>query len=300
MTPEAVLALPGSYSTSLGGTASGELRGAVAIPDEGPGFYHNPIRPYEARFGTVEMVQSIMRAAAAVAAAIPGSLLTVNDIGLREGGPIRQHASHQAGRDADILFYSVDSRGEPIRSVGVPIDPKGEGTDFKDLADPSDDQPIKLDVVRTWRFAAAFIEAAGDDLQRIFIAEHIRSMLLAEAARVHADPAIVQRFADVTCQPSTPHDDHMHVRLYCTPEDMALGCRDGLPTYPYRLSALSALGLSPLMVTKRPDARARAARTTTPEQAKKRAGPMHALVHAFLHQREAWLRQPHPGRPYCK
>lgn len=303
LTPEAVLQLPSNASTSIGGPSTGQVRGAVALPDKGRGFYHNPIRPYEARFGTVELVQTIMRAAAIVENELPGSVLVVNDLGLQAGGPIRQHASHQAGRDADILFFSVDSQGKPLPSVGVPIDPKGQGTDFKDLADPSDDQPVALDVPRTWRFAAALLEAAGDNLQRIFIVEHVRSMLLAEAARVHADPAIMQRFADVTCQPEAPHDDHMHVRLFCTPEDMALGCRDGTPTYPFRVAALSALGLTPVLQTLQQTIaarKARAQRTTTPEEARKKAGPMHALVKEFLHQREAWLKRPSPGRPYCR
>jgi penicillin-insensitive murein endopeptidase len=273
------------------------------MPDEGPGFYHNPIRPDGARFGTVELVQNIMRAAGQVHAAIPDSLLTVNDLGLREGGPIHEHGSHQAGRDADILFYSVDARGNPVRSVGVPIDPSGKGIDFKDLKDPKDDQPIKLDARRTWRFVAALIEVAQENLQRIFVVEHVRKMLLDEAARVHAPKATVQRFADITCQPETPHDDHLHIRLFCTPEDLKAGCLDGPPNYPFRIAQLSSLGMTPLMASLARSAaerRARAARTTSPEQAKRRAGPMHERVVAFLKEREAWLRKPSPGRPYCK
>jgi len=299
---EAVLALPGSHSASIGGPSSGQVRGAVALPDRGPGYYHNPARPYAARFGTVELVQSIMRAAANVDKAMPGSVLVVNDLGLEEGGPIRQHGSHQAGRDADILFYSVDDKGKPLPSVGVPIDPKGKGTDFKDLAEPSDDQQVALDVPRTWRFFQELIAVTQGSLQRMFIVEHVRSMLLAEAARVHAPKDIVQRFADMTCQPEYPHDDHVHIRLYCTPEDMVLGCRDSAPNYPHRVAALAALGLTPLMAAPRStgDQKASSARKTTPEEAKKKAGPMHALVTQFLKQREAWLKRPSPGRPYCK
>jgi penicillin-insensitive murein endopeptidase len=274
----------------------------VPFPDSGRGFYHNTKRPYEARFGTVELVQTIMRAAAKVDEENPGSVLVVNDLGLIEGGPIRQHGSHQAGRDADILFYSVDGRGQPLPSVGVPIDPQGKGTDFKDLADPRDDQPVALDVKRTWQFARALIEVSDDNLQRIFIVEHVRSMLLAEAERVHAPKRIMQRFADVTCQPEAPHDDHMHVRLFCTPEDMADGCRDSPPVYPYRTAALSAVGLSPLLASMQhtsEEKRARAALTTTAGEAKKKAGPMHALVKQFLKIREAWLRKPKVGRTYC-
>jgi penicillin-insensitive murein endopeptidase len=300
---EEVLALPGSHSTSIGAPSLGRIEGSVPLPDEGPGYYHNAKRPYGARFGSVELVQFIVRAAANVAEKIPESVLTVNDLGLQEGGPIHEHGSHQAGRDADILFYSVDARGKPIRSVGVPIEPGGAGIDFKDLRDPKDDQPIKLDVRRTWRFAAELIEVADVHLQRIFIVEHVRQMLLDEAARVKAPKKVVQRFADITCQPETPHDDHMHIRLFCTPEDMAKGCMDSPPVYPYRIESLAKLGLAPLIASLQQtiaERRARKARTTTPEQAKKKAGPMHAKVTAFLKQREAWLKKPSPGRPYCK
>jgi penicillin-insensitive murein DD-endopeptidase len=299
----AVLALDGSASTSLGGPSSGHLLGGIALPDRGPGFFHNPIRPDQARFGTVELVQAIVRAAAAVERDLPGSSLAVNDLGLEAGGPIAQHGSHQAGRDADILFYMQDVHGQPIPAVGVPIDPQGKGIDFKDLSVPDDDQPEQLDRARTWHFVAALLEQTEDAVQRIFLVEHVRSMLLAEAKRVHAPAAIVQRFEDVTCQPEAPHDDHLHVRLYCTPQDMAQGCLDSPPTYPWRLQALKALGLKPLLAStqrNKEESDARAKRTTTPAEARKKAGPMHADVVKFLAQREAWIKRPSPGRPYCR
>jgi penicillin-insensitive murein endopeptidase len=279
------------------------LLGGVALPDSGPGYVHNTERPSEARYGTVELVQAIVRAAAIVDHDLPGSVLVVNDLGLLEGGPIRQHGSHQAGRDADILFYSLDAHDKPLPSVGVPIDPKGKGWDFKDLTTPADDQRVKLDAPRTWRFVQALLEVAPDSVQRIFIVEHVREMLLAQAAKAHAPKALVQRFADLTCQPDAPHDDHLHVRLYCTPEDIAAGCEDSPPIYPWRTALLKALGVHSVIAsaykTKKEQSEARE-RITTPAQAKKRAGKMDARVLAFLAEREAWLKQPHPGRPYCR
>jgi penicillin-insensitive murein endopeptidase len=298
-----VLALDGSVSTSIGGPSSGHVEGAIALPDRGPGFYHNPKRPEEARFGTVELVQAIARAAAVVDKELPGSALTVNDLGLREGGPIPQHASHQAGRDADILFYVLDEHAAPIPSVGVPIDPKGKGWDFKDLAVPEDDQRVQLDVPRTWRFVAALLEVANEAVQRIFIVEHVRSMLLKEAKRVHAGKALVQRFEDITCQPGSPHDDHLHLRLFCTPQDMAAGCLDSTPVYPWREQALQALGLRPLMAANgrgKEEQDAVKKRTTSPAEARKKAGLMHAKVKQFLAERELWIKRPSPHRPYCK
>jgi len=297
-------ALPGpEATTSIGAPGAGELRGAAALPKQGPGFIHNPKRPEQARYATHEMIAAIMGAAAVVDAEYPGSGLVVNDLSLEHGGPIAQHGSHQNGRDADILFYVFDAKGEPIPSVGVPIDPSGRGFDFKDLTTPADDQPVRLDAKRTMRFIAALIEHAGDDVQRIFIAEHVRTLLLAEANRARIAKATRERFELLSCQPGTPHDDHMHVRFHCTAQDMQAGCSDSPPTYPFRRSALAALGLRPTV-----EARGKRAarqkevedRTTSPAEARAEAGPMHARVRQFLAKREAWLPQPHPGRPFCR
>lgn len=301
----AVLALDGSASTSVGAPGRGKLTGGVALADAGPGFVHNPKRPGEARFGTVEMVQAIVRAAAEVDKQMPGVPLVVNDIGLAEGGPIHQHGSHQNGRDADILFYSFDVKGEPLQSVGVPVDPKGLGWDFKDLRVPGDDVRVKLDARRTWRFVQALFEVAFDDIQRIFLVEHVRAMLLAEAKKQHAPARIVERFADITCQPGAPHDDHMHVRLWCSAEDLAHGCEDKPPLYPWRKQALAALGIEPVLAkaATAEDREAVEARTTSEAEARVEAqkhGPMHAKVRRFLAEREAWRKQPHPGRTYCR
>lgn len=298
-----LLAMLGTLTTSVGAPAGGRLQGGVRLPSLGPGYRHNPKRPDKARYGTVETLQAIVKAAAIVDHDVPGSRLTVNDIGLSEGGPIAQHGSHQAGRDADILFYMLDAAGNPIPAVGVPLDPKGQGIDFKDLAIPGDDQKVKIDLPRTWRFVQALMEVAPDQVQRIFVVEHLRSLLLAEAERQRAPKLIRQRFDDMTCQPSAPHDDHLHVRFFCTPEDMTAGCEDSTPTYPWRVAALRQLGLEPIVASAkktREERENRAARTTTAAEAKKKAGPMHAKVIKFLAEREAWLKQPHPGRPYCK
>jgi penicillin-insensitive murein endopeptidase len=298
-----VLALPGSVSTSLGGPAGGRIRGAVALPDSGPGYKHNPRRPYEARFGTVETVQSIMRAAAVVERELAGSTLVVNDLGLIEGGPIVQHGSHQAGRDVDVLFYLLDARsGEPVPSVGAPLDPKGIGWDFKDLATPADDHKVKLDLPRTWRFFQALLEVAPEHVQRVYLVEHLRTLLLAEAERSRAPVELRERFADLSCQPSTPHDDHAHIRFFCTPEDMAEGCLDSAPVYPWRAGALRALGLEPVLAPGRTaeERAARRVRTTSAAKAKQSAGPMHAKVKRFLAERAHWLRPPRTGRLYCR
>jgi penicillin-insensitive murein DD-endopeptidase len=133
--------------------------------------------------------------------------------------------------------------------------------------------------------------------------EHVRTRLLAQAEKVGASQVVRDRFAEVTCQPSSPHDDHMHVRLFCAPDDIEAGCQDSPPIYPWRVQALGALGIEPVParpLSSRAERSAVAERTTSPEQARKRAGPMHSSVREFLDERRAWLQQPHPGRTYCR
>lgn len=305
LTAQDVLALSPAVSTSIGSPGAGEVKGAVALPKEGPGFRHNDRRPHEARFGTVELVQGLIKAAAAAPAE---DVVVINDLGLEHGGPIRQHGSHQSGRDVDVLFFSLDPKGKPVPAVGVPIDPKGRGIDFKDLAVRSDDVELRFDAKRTWRFVAKLIEATGDDVQRIFIVEHVRTMLLAEAERVKAPKKIKERFELVTCQPETPHDDHMHIRLFCSADDIAAGCVDGSPMMPFRRQALKKLGVTPVLETyaMRHEKKRREGvddRTTSMEEARvkiEKSGPMHARVRRFLDEREAWAVKPAVGRQFCK
>lgn len=295
---EALLALGPDASASIGGPNDGSVENAVPFPLEGPGFRFNPRRRPEARFGTVEMVQALVRAAMAVHAELPGSELVVNDLGHAGGGPIPQHDSHQSGRDVDVLFYLLDAAGRPIPSVGAPLDPEGEGVDFRDLAVAADDVPVRLDVPRTFRFVRALLENDGATVQRIFVAEHLRALLLEHARAISAPAAVVSRFEDVTCQPGSPHDDHLHVRFFCAPDDIRGGCQDESPIYPWQRSALRAAGVAPVAARPR-EGRPRAP-TTSPEAARERAGVLHPLVVAWLERREAWLRAPHPGRRYCR
>ena len=60
-----------------------------------------------------ELVDAIQRAAALVARRQPGAVLGVGDLSQRGGGNVAFHRSHENGRDADLLFYSVDENGAP-------------------------------------------------------------------------------------------------------------------------------------------------------------------------------------------
>ena len=305
-TEPSVLDASASESTSLGSPTRGRLEGGLALPLNAPGLLRLPRKDPESRYGTVELVHALVRAAAKVERETPGAPVSIGDLSRPEGGDISGHASHRSGRDVDVLFYLLRDDGEPfVPSKFIPLDPEGRGTDYGDLSDPADDVPVRIDIPRTWRFVAALL-AEDAAVQRILIVEHLRSALLAEAKRQGTAKDIVQRFAEVTCQPRFPHDDHMHIRVFCSAEDVRAGCEDPKPRFPWRIAELEAAGVEMLAPG---EGTAMDTEVATPkkkpklktiEQARAEAGPMHEDVVDFLDRRQAWARKPHPGRRWCR
>ena len=287
----------GFDSASARNPNDGTLRGGVPLPLTAPGLRFNPGRDPNARYGTVEMVRGLVEAGNRVDRELGGLPVTINDLSYAHGGPIPHHRSHQSGRDVDVLFYQLGPDGKPIESVGAFFDRSGAGVDFRDLADPSDDVTLQLDIPRTWLFLQALIEDDEAQLQHIYVAEHLRTLLL-DYARAHDVPAAtVARFADMSCQPGYPHDDHFHFRFFCAPDDIAEGCRDSPPMYPWQWQRLKAAGVRSLpLASKRNQAKAK---IVTHEEAREAAGPLDAEVERWLELRKQWIDPPHPGRTYC-
>lgn len=284
-------------STSVRNPNDGSLVGGVALPLTAPGLRFNPDRDPRGRYGTVEVVRTLVDAAARVDRELGGLPITINDLSLEGGGPIPHHRSHQSGRDVDVLFYQHGSDGKPIESVGAFFDRSGAGVDFGDLADPSDDVPLTIDIPRTWLLVRALIESEHAQLQNIYVAEHLRTLLLQHARSESAPADTVARFEAISCQPSYPHDDHFHFRFFCAADDIEDGCRDSPPVYPWQRQLLEAAGTRP-----RPLARKRKqaeADIVTHEEARASAGAMDAEVERWLELRKEWIEKPHPGRPYC-
>ncbi len=284
-------------SASIRNPNDGWLRGGVPLPLAAPGLRFNPNRDEGARYGTVEVVRTLLEAAARVDRELGGLPVTINDLSLQAGGPLPHHRSHQSGRDVDVLFYQFGPDGRPIESVGAFFDPRGVGIDFKDLADPSDDVELTLDVPRTWLFVRALIESEHAQLQNIYVAEHIRALLLGHAQSADAPPTTVERFEALTCQPSYPHDDHFHLRFFCSADDVVLGCRDSQPMYPWQMELLAAAGTKARPLA--PKRKQAEARIVTHEEARRDAGSMDAKVEHWLDLRKTWIDKPHPGRTYC-
>jgi penicillin-insensitive murein DD-endopeptidase len=283
-------------SSSIGSPFDGRLVNGVPLPLSGPGFRHNPLKDRGRRYGTAELVGALARAAGAVHEALPGSELTIDDLSARDGGDIPGHASHRSGRDVDVSFYLLDGDRRPRPGHSIPLDPDGRGTDYHALDDPADDDPVILDVPRTWKLVEALVLDSEAHVQRIYVVEHVRTILLEHARSIGAPERAIELFADVTCQPAFPHDDHMHIRLFCTPGDVKAGCEDTSPVYPWHRAHLAEAGVEPKLARPRGGPH----RTLTSHaEARAKAGAMHQTVVDFLDRREAWVQQPHPGRKHC-
>jgi len=230
---------------SVGNPNEGKLVNGRRLPARGEGFYSNPHGPNkEAKYATDEMIDAIIGVGRDVEGWAPGGTLYVNDLGFEEGGTIPHHQSHQAGRDVDFLFYMNDTRGKLIRPRGVHFDGRGEGSyNGGTRGDPSDDIAVRFDTRRNWYVLRSLIENPDAHVQRVFVSEGLRALMLDHASRTRQPEWVIERAGEVMCQPRVPHDDHFHVRLYCTSDDYSEGCRDTWPLYPWRRTELAATGL---------------------------------------------------------
>ena len=166
------------------------------------------------------MVGALHRASEWVNERLSGSPpLGVGDLSRARGGPISPYSrSHQSGRDSDLAFYQLDMKGHPVPADDL-VRFNGQGH--------SRGGDRVFDVRRNWLLVQALLEDPAIDIEWIFISEPLRKTLLAEADREGASVALSVRAARILHQPSDApaHDDHLHLRLRCTSEEVSAGCR---------------------------------------------------------------------------
>jgi penicillin-insensitive murein endopeptidase len=212
-------------SVSIGDTTHGRVANARALTEsESLGILPKQ-RERDLRYGTEELVGLLENAGKKLHAAT-GARLWVGNLGKREGGDITWSVSHNAGRDADVAFCYLDAKGRPVDPPDlVPLGRAGI----------SKDGTLALDPARTWIVVRSLLEDPASSIQFVFVAEHLKKKLLAQARATGAPPAVVERAAAILRQPAgaAPHDDHLHLRIYCSARDAAGGCVDGGLVHPF-------------------------------------------------------------------
>jgi penicillin-insensitive murein endopeptidase len=216
---------PGQQGT-VGVPHLGVQTDAVQLPTRGAGFVR--FRPLGRHYwGLPRLVNAIEAAASYVADAVPGGApLVVGDLSARTGGKIQGHNSHRSGRDVDLLYYVTSPAGVPLESRGfVPLE--GDGLGYV----PETGEFVRVDLVRQWQLVKFLLTTREVGVQFMFMSRSLEALLI-EYALARAEPLeLVHRAQSVLFQPtdSTPHDDHMHLRIACAPDEGVTGCTGGGP-----------------------------------------------------------------------
>ncbi len=227
----------GDRSLSMAGTSSGWLHRGAILPDRATALER--ARPGEAtRAGVPRLLAALEHAAAEVEGAFPGARpLRIGDLSSPMGGRHSRHRSHRSGRDVDILYYLTGA-------AGVPVEPRGRVafSRFGVAPDLETGEVVTFDDARNWHLVRTLLADPSIEVQWVFCSRGIKSRLLRHALALEPDRDLVARAAYVLAQPANaaPHDDHFHVRVFCTLEERALGCRDVAPFWPWLRARLDA------------------------------------------------------------
>lgn len=240
-------------SGSVGWPHHGVQTGAVELPEHGPGFVRYR-KKGGYNWGQPALVEALMTAARQVHEARPGGPpLVVGDLSAQHGGKVSRHASHRSGRDVDLLWYLTTAEGAPIESMhfvqlgsdGLGLTPSG--------------RYVRLDVPRQWLLVKSLLRSL--DVQWMFVSSPVEALLIDHALASGEETELLWRAQNVMQEPpdSLPHDDHLHLRIACSPAASVRGCAGGGPYWSWlpappelwsfdelRDPELLALGLSEL------------------------------------------------------
>jgi penicillin-insensitive murein DD-endopeptidase len=212
-------------SVSFGPPHQGALLEPVALPAAGEGYWMPPTWASRGlNHGTLEMVSFIVHLGRALEPLGLRRPLAVADLSPARGGPSAWHRSHQTGRDVDLLFFVRDAAGRP-----VPADlMRRFGPDGVSLTQAGQGAAAYFDDAANWALVRAILENPVADVAYIFIADDLKQRVIDAAVAQKAPPELIDAASILLHQPrgALPHDDHMHVRIYCAAGDVPLGCED--------------------------------------------------------------------------
>jgi len=179
-------------------------------------------RKRHTNYSTDELLTLMNHAARRVALAYPGSRMMLGNLSLRNGGDLQWSQSHNAGRDGDVVFYLRRGRRYIVPTTMVKVNARLRSVRSR---------AVRFDLRRNWALIKALLTHKTIAVQWIFIAKYLK-VALVKYARAHRESSVLlARVEKILRQPtdSLSHDDHFHVRIYCSREDRLQGCRDRAP-----------------------------------------------------------------------
>lgn len=242
-------------SVSVGQAAGGRIHRPVQMPTRGTGYkVPKAWRERGNQWGTTELVETIERAALRVREQSRRQrrvTLGVADLSPKRGGKTMWHASHQSGRDVDLIFFAVDEQGRPLPPPDVEmVCFDGDGLPFvpRHMRTSGYEEPTwaqrRFDDANNWALVEALLSDRSIRVQWIFVSNKLEQRLLRWAERHDRPRWVIEYGREVMKQPSAraPHDDHFHVRLYCSRADRELGCVDTGPIWQHEKKTYKYVG----------------------------------------------------------
>ena len=226
-----------SIRGSIGYPHAGMITDAVPIPLKGEGYVL--LRKNGVNWGNKRLVAAIRDAARSVERARPGAPLIVGDLAARWGGESSGHRSHRTGRDADLLIYVLTPDGRSVPSPGfLRFGPDGLADAApleKGGSKKGSGQYLRIDIEREWLLIKALVSSKEANVQWLFFAGWLEAQIIEYARARGEDPELVWYAESVLLQPgdSASHDDHLHLRVACTPDEAVAGCLGGGPYWPW-------------------------------------------------------------------
>jgi len=223
---------PTPLAPGLRGTVGVPNRGVLTeseeLPVRGPGFVR--YRPQSSHyFGSPRLVRALQSAAKSVAERAPGGApLSIGDLSAKTGGRIPGHDSHRSGRDVDLLFMVTTPAGASVPSPGFV---RFEGDGLARVDGTSD--YVRIDIDREWLLLRALLTSPEIGVQFMFVCHEIEALLIDHARALGEPDALVWQAETVMLEPSDSlrHDDHVHLRIACSPDEGVTGCSGGGPRW---------------------------------------------------------------------
>lgn len=212
---------------SVGSPSNGSLVDGFRLPLTHAHYrFAGPVHSRSTQWMTLEMAALVVRAAQVVQRETGDATLTVGDASAEHGGALARHLSHRSGRDIDILFYALDGAGDSVTPHGfIPYGDDGHAR--------AGHRALRFDDARNWWLVRTLVSSQHPAVMWIFVAPGLKRRLLGWARQHGEHPEVLRRASQILHCPQDAgrHDDHFHVRIYCSPDDRAGGCDDGGPTW---------------------------------------------------------------------
>lgn len=203
-----------ALSQPIGFFSNGRLENAQELPIEGAGYMKLYLQE-DTGWGAPAMINLIINTAAEMDRKFPGSArLQIEDIGLKYGGPISGHGSHQNGLDVDLTYYRVDNKEH---------DPIASGQYYSDSMIIGNSVSANFDREKNWELVKALHRHGS--INRIFMDQVLKRDLCQYARQrgeFNQNIHVLRSIRHVE-----NHADHLHVRLKCPAG--AKACRDQAP-----------------------------------------------------------------------